>query len=148
MGRRPRTVVEHRWWSDLSRELLEMIVNCLQNNYLDVLRFRAVCRSWRRSSTPLPRAIPSLGVPPFVINDDQKYQVEKLDETEGKWVRPSMEELKRHLLFAGYGGSFSLMASDFPEYSTNCIHITRYGPAHCDRCSGDLLIEAVFSSYG
>ncbi|KAJ4827182.1 hypothetical protein Tsubulata_030172 [Turnera subulata] len=32
-------------WSDLPRELLEKIGCCLSNNYLDILRFRAVCSS-------------------------------------------------------------------------------------------------------
>ncbi|KAL0401192.1 UNVERIFIED_CONTAM: F-box protein SKIP23 [Sesamum latifolium] len=41
-------------WSDLPRELLEMIANCLDTE-TDVLRFRAVCSSWRSSTTPFKK---------------------------------------------------------------------------------------------
>ncbi|KAJ4826037.1 hypothetical protein Tsubulata_033854 [Turnera subulata] len=56
-------------WSDLPLELLEKIVSCLENSYLHVLRFRAVCRSWR-SSTPLPPRIPSLMLPPLDVESE------------------------------------------------------------------------------
>ncbi|KAL0303872.1 UNVERIFIED_CONTAM: putative F-box protein [Sesamum radiatum] len=41
-------------WSDLPRELVEMIANCLHTE-IDVLRFRAVCSSWRSSTTPFKK---------------------------------------------------------------------------------------------
>ncbi|KAJ4824776.1 hypothetical protein Tsubulata_035924 [Turnera subulata] len=61
-------------WSDLPIELLEKIVSCLENSYLHVLRFRAVCHSWR-CSIPFPPLVPSLSLPPVV--DDTLYQVEE-----------------------------------------------------------------------
>ncbi|KAJ4824096.1 hypothetical protein Tsubulata_044248, partial [Turnera subulata] len=68
-------------WSDLPRDLLERIGNCLQNDYLDILRFRAVCSSWRRysSTDPLPPMIPSLTLPPLVyLNDSYQYVLKEL----------------------------------------------------------------------
>ncbi|KAJ4827184.1 hypothetical protein Tsubulata_030175 [Turnera subulata] len=74
--RRPQTPPQHsRRWSDLPSELLEKIGSCFQNNYVDVLRFRAVCSSWRRySSTPLPPRIRSLSTLPPLVSRDNSYQ--------------------------------------------------------------------------
>lgn len=44
-------------WANLGRDLLSLIAKCLDTR-VDVLRFRAVCHSWR-SSIPLPPKIPS-----------------------------------------------------------------------------------------
>ncbi|PIN12284.1 hypothetical protein CDL12_15105 [Handroanthus impetiginosus] len=41
-------------WSDLPKELLEMIAKCLDTE-TDVRRFRAVCSSWRSSTTPFKK---------------------------------------------------------------------------------------------
>ncbi|KAK4433301.1 F-box protein [Sesamum alatum] len=41
-------------WSDLPRELVERIADCLDTE-TDVLRFRAVCSSWRSSTTPFKK---------------------------------------------------------------------------------------------
>ncbi|KAJ4833018.1 hypothetical protein Tsubulata_010640 [Turnera subulata] len=55
--------------------------------------------------------------------DNVRFKVEKLDWKEGKWVKPSADELKGCLLFPGYNSSFSLVANDFPEYKINCIYL-------------------------
>ncbi|KAJ4847605.1 hypothetical protein Tsubulata_002703 [Turnera subulata] len=46
------------WSSDIPRDLLGRIGKCFDGSRLHILRFRAVCRSWR-SSTPLPPIISS-----------------------------------------------------------------------------------------
>ncbi|KAJ4828038.1 hypothetical protein Tsubulata_036827 [Turnera subulata] len=58
-------------WSELPTDLLLKIVLCFENNYLDVLRFRAVCPSWR-SSIPFPPAIPNLSPPDLVVERSTK----------------------------------------------------------------------------
>ncbi|KAJ4843210.1 hypothetical protein Tsubulata_011419 [Turnera subulata] len=59
-------------WTDLPLDLLEKIGSYLQDSYVDILRFRAVCSSWR-SSTPLPPIVPSLKtLPPLVPDDNNK----------------------------------------------------------------------------
>ncbi|EYU20030.1 hypothetical protein MIMGU_mgv1a005407mg [Erythranthe guttata] len=45
-------------WSDLPNELLEKITNCLDTE-TDVRRLRAVCNSWRSSTTPFKRFPPT-----------------------------------------------------------------------------------------
>ncbi|PON49969.1 F-box domain containing protein [Parasponia andersonii] len=59
-------------WSDLPRELLELIADRLQTK-TDVTRFRSVCESWRFSVLPfqnrivLPTKVPHLGPPHFHV---------------------------------------------------------------------------------
>ena len=43
----------NRPWSDLPQELLSTISNFLTSNPLDSLAFRAVCKSWFNSSSPV-----------------------------------------------------------------------------------------------
>lgn len=51
MGDSSRIVIP---WSDLPKELLERIAKCLDTE-TDVLRFRAVCNSWRSSTKPFEK---------------------------------------------------------------------------------------------
>ncbi|KAJ4847010.1 hypothetical protein Tsubulata_048100 [Turnera subulata] len=78
--RRPQTSPQYSRWSDLPSELLEKIGSCLQNSYIGILRFRAVCSTWRRySSTPLPPKIQSLTLPPIVyLNNSYQYVLKEL----------------------------------------------------------------------
>ncbi|KAL0303868.1 UNVERIFIED_CONTAM: putative F-box protein [Sesamum radiatum] len=46
---------EIRMWSDLPQELVEKIVDCLDTE-TDVLRFRAICSSWRSLTRPFKRS--------------------------------------------------------------------------------------------
>ncbi|KAL0299294.1 UNVERIFIED_CONTAM: F-box protein SKIP23 [Sesamum radiatum] len=47
---------EIRMWSDLPQELVEKIANCLDTE-TDVLRFRAICSSWRSLTRPFRRSL-------------------------------------------------------------------------------------------
>ncbi|KAJ4826036.1 hypothetical protein Tsubulata_033850 [Turnera subulata] len=91
-----------RSWSDLPIDLVEKICSCLQiqNNYFDILRFRAVCSSWRRSSPPLPPMIPTLSIPPvnpsrslrhlyFVPDKSYQFELKELAVYSVQPARPS-----------------------------------------------------------
>ncbi|KAJ4842299.1 hypothetical protein Tsubulata_040561 [Turnera subulata] len=74
------------------------------------------------------------------------FEVEKLDN-EGRLVKLSRVELEERLFFVGsYHSSFSVMANDFPEYKTNCIHFTArdsktFRHSYCHHCgSGNIPI--------
>ncbi|KAK4433298.1 putative F-box protein [Sesamum alatum] len=54
-------------WSDLPQEIVEKIANCLDTE-TDVLRFRAICSSWRSARTPFKRFPPTPLRLPFQVN--------------------------------------------------------------------------------
>ncbi|CAB4263990.1 unnamed protein product [Prunus armeniaca] len=74
------TPTPNKWTDELPAELLELIVKKLAWNFVDLIRFKAVCSSWNRAArsytsapyhTQLPPQYPWLKL--FTQRDEQKY---------------------------------------------------------------------------